>query len=120
MIARDEALRFAEAWVEAWNAHDLDHILAHYSEDALMTSPFLTTLIGEPTGTLKGKEQVRAYWRRALERVPDLHFDVLEVFVSVGSMVIFYKAVLGTRACEVFFFDDQGKVSKAVAHYNRV
>jgi hypothetical protein len=120
MMIQEEALRFAKAWVGAWNAHDLERILAHYSDDIEMTSPFIITLTGEPTGTLKGKEQVRAYWRRALERIPDLHFEVLDVFLSISSIGISYNAVLGLRACEVFFFDDQGKVYKAIAHYNRI
>ena len=42
------------------------------------------------------------------------------MFAGVGSVVIYYKAVLGLLACEVFFFDAQGKVNKAAAHYNRV
>src|SRR4051812_27812211 len=57
-------LRFAEEWVSAWNAHDLDHILGHYSDHFEMTTPFIVKLRGEFTGTLKGKEQVRAYWQQ--------------------------------------------------------
>jgi hypothetical protein len=118
MMTREEALQFAEGWAAAWNAHDLDGILAHYSDDFEMTTPFIVKLMGESSGTLKGKEEVGAYWRRALERIPDLHFEVLDVFAGVGSVVIFYKAVLGLLACEVFFFDGPGKVCKAAAHYN--
>jgi hypothetical protein len=115
----EEALRFAEGWAAAWNAHDLGRVLAHYSDDFEMTSPFIARLMGEPGCTLKGKGQVEAYWRRALERLPDLQFEVLDVFTGVGSLVIHYKAVLGLRACEVFFFDGEGKVYKAAAHYDR-
>ena len=77
MMTRDEALRFAQEWAAAWNARDLDRILAHYSDDVEMSTPFIVKLMGEPSGTLKGKQQVRAYWRRALDRIPDLHFEVL-------------------------------------------
>ena len=65
-MTREEALRFAEGWAAAWNARDLDCILAHYSDDFEMTTPFIVTLVGEPTGTLQGKDQVGAYWRRAV------------------------------------------------------
>jgi hypothetical protein len=47
-----------------------------------------------------------------------LKFDLIEVLWSVGSMVIYYHAVLGKRAAEVVFFDETGKVTRAVAHYN--
>jgi ketosteroid isomerase-like protein len=117
-MTREEAVEFADGWAAAWNAHDLDRILTHYSDDFEMTSPFIVKMMGEPFGTLKGKEQVGAYWRRALDRNPDLHFELLDVFVGVSSLVIHYKSVLGLRCCELFFFDGQGKVCKATAHYN--
>jgi hypothetical protein len=84
-----------------------------------MSSPFIAHLAGEPSGTLKGKEAVGAYWRRALERFPELRFEVLGVYVGIGSVVVHYRAVAGLLACEVLFFDGQGKVVKAAAHYDR-
>src|SRR5262245_48004117 len=30
---QERALAFAEAWVDAWNRHDLERVLAHYAED---------------------------------------------------------------------------------------
>ena len=118
MISIDQAQKFAREWVDAWNSRDLDRILSHYADDFQMTSPFIATMMNEPTGTIKGKEKVRAYWAQALERLPDLHFDLIEVLASVDSITIYYHAVLGKRAAEVLFFDDNGKVRRAVAHYN--
>jgi ketosteroid isomerase-like protein len=118
MIMVSEAQKFAREWVDSWNAHDLDRILSHYADDFQMTSPFIVQLMGEPTGTIKGKENIRAYWAMALERLPDLHFDLIEVLTSVDSITIYYHAVLGKRAAEVLFFDENGKVRRAVAHYN--
>jgi ketosteroid isomerase-like protein len=111
----EEARRFAEGWAEAWSSHDLDRVLAHYSDDLEMSSPLIAQLAGEPSGTLKGKEAVGAYWRRALE----LRFEVLGIYAGVGSVVVHYRAVAGLLACEVFFFDGRGKVVKAAAHYDR-
>ena len=118
-MTREEAVRFAEGWVAAWNAHDLDRVLSHYADDFEMTSPFVVTVAGEPTGTLRGKERVGAYWRRALERFPDLHFEVLDVLAGVTGVAIYYTSVMGLRACEVFSFDARGKVCKVAAHYDR-
>ena len=28
-----QANEFAAEWIEAWNAHDLDRILSHYTDD---------------------------------------------------------------------------------------
>lgn len=59
MISPEQARHFASEWVSAWNSHDLDRILSHYSDDFSMTSPFIAgPLGGEPSGTLRGKDKV--------------------------------------------------------------
>ncbi len=118
MLTPDQAREFAQEWVAAWNDHDLDRILSHYADDFEMTTPFIVQVMGEPTGTLKGKEKVRAYWAKALERVPDLTFELLDVFSGVNSVTIYYKAVFEKRAAEVLFFDADGKVTRSIAHYD--
>jgi ketosteroid isomerase-like protein len=118
MVTRDRALRFGQEWIEAWNAHDLDRVLSHYTDDFEMSSPFIAVFAGQPSGTLKGKTQVGAYWQDVLKRIPDLRFELLEVFTGVNSVTIYYKAVLGKLATEVFFLNEDGRVFKALAHYN--
>lgn len=118
LMTRDDALVFAHEWVAAWNAHDLTAILSHYTDDFEMSSPFISAFTGEPSGMLQGKQQVGNYWKIGLERIPDLHFELLDVFTGVNSVTIYYKAVLGKLATEVYFFNQEGKVYKAFAHYN--
>lgn len=60
MIPPGFAERFARQWVEAWNAHDLERILAHYEDDFERTSPVIARLAGEASGTLRGKPAGRA------------------------------------------------------------
>lgn len=116
MIDQEFASHFASDWIAAWNAHDLPRILAHYSDDFEMSSPYIVQLLGEPSGKLKGKAAVGAYWQRALERTPTLHFELMEMLVGVDSLVLYYKGARG-MAAEVFFFNAAGLVSKAGAHY---
>ena len=66
MIDATFAQRFAADWIAAWNRHDLDAILAHYADDFEMVSPLIPQLAGEPSGRLRGKTRVGAYWARAL------------------------------------------------------
>jgi len=117
MLTQAEALTFAQEWVAAWNAHDLDRILSHYAADAEMTSPFIGAVMPEPSGTLKGQAALRAYWSQALKRFPDLSFKIIEVLAGVESLVICYHSVQGRRAAEVLWFDEGGKVTRGVAHY---
>ena len=117
MITREFAERFAHEWIEAWNSHDLEQILAHYSDDFVMSSPKITSIAREPSGVLAGKVAVRAYWRRALELSPTLHFELLETFVGADSIVLRYRRAGAGVAAEVFFFDATGKVVRAAANY---
>jgi hypothetical protein len=114
----EEAKRFAEHWIAAWNSHNLDAILAHYSDDFEMTTPMIQRVLGIESGTLKGKQAVRNYWQAALARVPDLSFSIIEITCGIDSVSIYYNAVMGKKAIETFFFNNSGKIYKALATYN--
>lgn len=120
MIDQQFAQKFARAWVEAWNSHDIDRILSHYADDFEMTSPFITSMVGEPSGTLKGKERVAEYWKGALEQIPDLKFEIVDVLFSINSVVIYYKAVLGKMGAEILLFGNDGKVIESIDHYDKL
>lgn len=116
VITSQVAAQFAADWIAAWNSHDLGRVLAHYADDFEMHSPYIARIVGEATGTLKGKAAVGAYWATALARLPGLHFELTEVLSGVGSVVIYYRGTSG-NAAEVFHFDRHGKVIRAFAHY---
>jgi ketosteroid isomerase-like protein len=116
MISREIAARFAEDWVAVWNSHDLDRILSHYADDFEMASPYIANVVGKPSGVLKGKAAVAAYWANALARLPSLHFELHTILVGAESLVIYYKGVSGMVA-EFFCFDSSGRVTKSSAHY---
>ena len=117
MMDKAFAEPFAADWVAAWNAHDLDRILAHYADDFEMTSPVIVQIAGEPSGTLRGKQAVGAYWRNALQLIPDLQFELISLLVGVGSITLYYKGARGRLAAEVFHFGPDRRVVKAFAHY---
>lgn len=116
MITREFARQFAEEWIAAWNSHDLERILSHYSDDLVMSSPRIAIVAGDESGVLEGKAAVHSYWKRALEITPELRFELISYFVGADSLVVLYKSVRGI-VTEVFFFDADGKVVKAAANY---
>ena len=116
MIARAFADEFAHEWIEAWNAHDLERILSHYADDFEMSSPYIAQIAGEASGTLTGKAAVRAYWKLALSRMPDLRFELVSTLVGAHSLTLYYRGARG-MAAEVFFFDASHQVVRAAAHY---
>jgi len=111
-FARD----FALSWIAAWNRRDLDAILEHYREDFEFSSPIIVEVVGEPSGTLRGKPAVRAYWTRALARLPELHFELEDVLAGIDTITLYYRGHRGTSA-ETFHFDRHGKVYRAFACY---
>jgi len=112
-----EAKKFAKAWIESWNSHDLDDIMNHYAKNLKITTPMIKLAGGIESGSLKGKENVRGYWEKALTKFPDLHFELIEVTSSVNSVAIYYKSIMDKKAIEVMFFDEKGLVNKMIAHY---
>ena len=110
------AQHFANEWVAAWNSHDIDRIMSHYSDDIAMHSPVIVQMTGEKSGRLQGKDAVRAYWEKALRMIPTLHFELISYYVGVTSIVIQYTGHRGISA-ETFIFNNDGKVAIAYAHY---
>ena len=110
--------RFSLDWVEVWNKHDIDKIMTHYADDFEMNSPVIKSIMNIESGIIKGKKEVRAYWEKALKMNPDLHFKIMKTFAGANSIVIHYKGHRGLSA-EVFFFNEEGKVKSACAHYEQ-
>lgn len=73
--------------------------------------------LGVDSGSLKGKKYVSDYWSRALDKFPDLHFELVDTGQGVDSVAIYYKTVMNKMAIEVMFFNEEGKVNKMIAHY---
>ena len=115
-FARD----FAQSWYAAWNAHNLDAMMAHYSAAIEHSSPFIKRYNGTDDPSLKEIEEVRDYFARALVRNPTLRFDPLYVTVGLESVILVYKRMTGDLAAEVFVFDEAGKVVRSISHYQLV
>lgn len=111
------AEHFAADWIASWNAHDLERVLSHYADDFEMSSPVIVQVAGEPSGMLRGKAAVGAYWEKALELIPDLQFELLSVLAGVNSVTLYYKGARGRLAAEVFHFGPDKRVARAFAHY---
>jgi len=110
------AKQFATGWINAWNKADLPGVLAHYTEDFEMSSPYIRTVYGEPSGALAGKERIRAYWQMMLSNFGVPQLELIDVFVGAGSIAIEYRN-RGRMGVEIFFFDESGLVNRAAAHY---
>lgn len=112
----ESALHFVVGWEAAWNSHDLERILAHYSDDVVFQSPYVAHRLQEPTGEVRGKDALRSYWGSGLQQQPTLKFRVEGVRLSVNTLVINYRNERGHGVSEVLRFTD-GLVTSGCGAY---
>ncbi|MGC0395986.1 MULTISPECIES: nuclear transport factor 2 family protein [Bradyrhizobium] len=104
-------------WVEAWNTGDLERVLALYDEAAVMTSDRIPAMGFDPSGTVRGKDSLRAYWGKALGLLPELHFSLIDLFVSPDSVVVFYENERGKKICEYLRVNETGLIVQGSANH---
>jgi hypothetical protein len=116
-VDEQQARKLATHWIEAWNSHDLDRIMEHYDDEITLTSPVAARLLGDPSGTVRGKTALRAYFARGLEFYPDLRFDLLDALWGLQSLVLYYRNQKGVPVGEYMEIGGSGKVLRVVANY---
>ena len=68
-------LEIARAWLRAFNAYDVEALVALYAEDCTHTSPKIRALHPETGGKLVGKEALAKWWRDAIARLKGLRYE---------------------------------------------
>jgi predicted ester cyclase len=71
----------------------------------------------DASGTLRGKDRLRMYWGKALTLLPNLHFDLIDLFVSPNSIVVFYQNERGAKICEYLRLNAEGKIVQGSANH---
>ena len=112
-----EADAFVAEWMEAWNSHDLERILGHYTEDVEVTSPLVEAVLGPGRLTVRGKPALRSYWGKALARYPELRFVLYRAYAGSHSVVLHYQSVQGLVGAECMELDAQRRAFRVLAHY---
>jgi ketosteroid isomerase-like protein len=115
--ASADLLKLAAEWIAVWNSRDLERILKLYTDDSEMSSPKIAALGFDASGTLRGKDRLRAYWGKALTFRPNLHFTLIETFINPDSVVLLYHDEAGQQVCEYLRFDDEGLIRQASGNY---
>jgi ketosteroid isomerase-like protein len=102
VIERRDALELAQEWLDAWNAHDPERVVAHFADDVRVRSPLADRLRPGSNGVLRGKDSVLSYYRDGLAAVPDLRFTLVEVCVGVDEVTIVYRNQRDALVTEAF------------------
>jgi len=110
-----DARAFAEAWIDDWNSHDIERVLAHYAPDAEFRSPIAQQRTGD--GVVHGLEALRAYWAPAFALRPGLRFTLQQAFAGHGAVSINYSDELGREIVETLVLREDGKAVLGIACY---
>jgi hypothetical protein len=117
MIEQGWANDFAKEWIAAWNSHDLDRILSHYVDDFEMASPLIIERKIDPSGILRGKSAIRAYWGIGLAAIPPIQFELLDVHVGINTIGILFRSIGRRRVIEVLTFNEDKVVIRGSGLY---
>src|SRR5436309_15837837 len=80
--------RFVQDWLEGWNSREPDRVMAHYADDAIFQSPSVLALGASPDGIVRGRTEITAFNRRAIERFPNLRFEVEAVIERPQAVIV--------------------------------
>ncbi|MBK6754162.1 MAG: nuclear transport factor 2 family protein [Flavobacteriales bacterium] len=120
MFAEHPNKLIARRWFAAFNAHDLEALLALYADDAQHFSPKLKVRQPETNGLILGKAALRAWWRDAFDRLPSLRYDVVKLTADEEQVFMEYtRHVQGEedlRVGEVLEIRDGRIVASRVYH----
>ncbi len=119
MLDRNAAWNFANEWLEAWNKHDVDLIMKHYDDSIEFCSPIVQKVLGIPEGIVRGSQNLRDYFSRQLKTFPNLQFQLLDVFASPKSVVLYYKINRGLMAAECMILNKEMKATQVFANYDK-
>lgn len=113
---KDPHLRILDQWLDAFNTKNLGQLLSLYDDHAEHFSPKLKVRQPETNGLIKGKEQLRTWWKDAFERLPQLHYQKNYAIADEQAVFLEYtRTVPGEEDMivgEVLFFAN-GKIVKS-------
>ena len=113
-----DARKLCAEIAEAWNSHDLDRILSHYSEDFVLVSPLVRVKMGIANGTINGRDNVRIWWRAGLDTVPDLQMELIDVHEGVDSFLFVQRmSFMKTASISHFWLNEEGLIKREEFFY---
>jgi hypothetical protein len=119
VLTAEKASQFAEEWIEAWNSHDLNRIVAHYLDDIIFSSPFVASVGGVAAGSVCGREALGVYFKAALSKFPSLRFELNTVVHETERLNIIYKRVNDILAAETMVLSDDFHIKRVWAQYDK-
>jgi ketosteroid isomerase-like protein len=84
----------AKKWLQAFNQHNLQNLLALYDDNAVHFSPKLKLRKPETNGLIKGKSSMKAWWQDAFDHLPDLTYRELSITANNERAFMEYERIV--------------------------
>lgn len=110
-------LAYTHAWIDAWNAHDLDRIMTHYAPVLSFTSPLVLVRLPGSDGTIRDVATLREYFAMGLRSLPTLRFSFIEVLRAVDGFSMLYANARGGRTAEYVELDEEDRATRVICCY---
>jgi hypothetical protein len=120
MIDNKKLQQAAIQWVDDWNHRNIEQVMSHYSEEVLFYSPTVIRRWNQPKGILVGKSAVERHFRKAMEEVPDIHFEFKSLLFGAESIILIYERETGNLVADLVLFNAEGKINKVRTHYGEI
>lgn len=89
-MAAPRNLDIASRWLAAFNAYDVDALVALYAPNGTHTSPKIRALHPDTGGKLIGRDALASWWRAANARLPGLRYEALAVTANDDRVILEY------------------------------
>lgn len=89
-MSPDTLQSIAFRWFDAFNAKQLEKLLALYDDEAEHFSPKLKIRKPETNGLVVGKDAMREWWQDAFDRLPSLHYKVTSLTANTDRVFMEY------------------------------
>jgi hypothetical protein len=119
MIDKEKLKKAAQRWMNAWNDRNMEKVMAHYVDDAIFYSPTVVSRWNTPDGKLKGRAAIEKHFRKALEEVPDMHFEFHAILYGTEGVILVYKRETGALAADLVLFNNEGRVKEVRCYYGQ-
>jgi hypothetical protein len=117
MIEHAAAEQLAHEWLDAWNSHDPERVVADFADGVVVSSPLIARLRPGSGGVLRDRQAVLAYYRDGLAASPGLRFELVAVCAGVDTVAIVYRNQRDLVVVETLRLDDHGRTVEVSVAY---
>lgn len=116
-MSHDRPMDVLREVIDAFNRHDLDAIMSHFSEDCVFEAPRGPDRCGR---RFVGKAEVRSGLAARFEGIPNVHYGDDSHF-ACGARGVSEWTITGTtvdgvvvdvRGCDIWTFDSDGLIAR--------